>query len=322
MHYSAKSASKSPLARIKMSATIQSEEFPMRVLLTGEVETMGSALKRVLTEQGAQVIVATGCGPRRHATTVWDSESKLISGLLNQVDVVYHLAGTSESSTRSSVNDMEHLVRAMSMATTKPRRLVCTSSVNWYGDRGTEQLTERSSMGKGLGPDLFEILENTANSARSFGTQVSIVRLGDHLAPDHGIFPRMVPVFQAGLAGKLGTGEQWMSWIHSEDAVEILRLAGQNEQPFDVLNAVAPQSLTNSIFTHNLANLMQRPTDVSKPSMVLRIALRDLSTGLHFSKRVAPQELMKTGYSFRFPTITSALDHLLKHTPSYDHQAA
>jgi uncharacterized protein len=294
----------------------------MKVLLTGENEMMSSALAQALAKQGAHVVTANHSLLSQETTTFWGNRAKAMLGLINQVDVVYHLVGASESSVRKSVGQMEKLVQTISIATNKPRRLVCTSSVDWYGDRGAEQLTERSSKGKGIGSDLFDTLENTANSARAFGTQVSIVRQGELLASDHGIFPRMIPIFQSGLAGKLGTGEQWMSWIHNEDAVEILRLVGQSERPFDVVNAVAPQSLTNAIFTHKLAKQLQRPADCSKPSMVLRLALRELGTSLHYSKRVSPQKLMKTGYTFRYPTISSALDHLLKQTQRSIHQAA
>jgi uncharacterized protein (TIGR01777 family) len=152
--------------------------------------------------------------------------------------------------------------------------------------------------------------EREAQAAEAFGIRVVRVRIGVVLAAGGGALPRMLPPFRMGLGGRLGNGRQWMSWIHLDDLAALFQLAVES-QVRGPLNAVAPQPVTNSDFTHELAHTLRRPAVFPVPEFALRLLFGEMADVLLASQRVVPAAAEAAGFRFRFPQLASALAGLL-----------
>jgi uncharacterized protein (TIGR01777 family) len=239
------------------------------------------------------------------------------------VDVVVNLIGESVSSGRWNEARMKRLRDTRVVATralvdvlrglkVRPRLLISASGVGFYGDRGDEILTEASTGGTGFTAELGRDWEAEANKAAEIGMRVVILRNGLVLSKDGGILKKILPPFRLGLGGKIGSGAQWMPWIHLDDEIGLIRHAMEHEAVKGPLNLVAPEPVTNGEFVRALGEVLGRPTVLTAPAFALRMAFGAMTDELLLaSQRAMPVRTMETGYTFQHPLLREALGELL-----------
>jgi len=210
----------------------------------------------------------------------------------------------------SRVEGTRQLVAALQAANPRPATLLCASAIGYYGDRGDEWLSEDSPPGRGFLAGVTRAWEAEALAARNLGVRVACARLGLVLGPDGGTWPLLRKVFRAGLGGRLGSGRQWMSWVHIDDVAGLL-LAALGDARYDgPFNVVGPAPVTNADLTRSVARVLHRPAFVSAPSAVLRLLLREQAVMFLGSQRVLPQLALERGYRHVFATLDAALGDL------------
>ena len=240
---------------------------------------------------------------------------------LGEADVVIHLAGeplaqrwTAEAKRRireSRVAGTRNRVEALAALPRRPEALICASAIGYYGSRGDEILTESSAPGSGFLPELCVAWETEAQAAEAFGMRVVRVRTGLVLGAGGGALQRMLPPFRMGVGGRLGSGQQWMSWIHLEDLAGLFQFAVESRVR-GPLNGVVPNPVTNSEFTRELARAVRRPAVFPIPEFALRLLFGEMADVLLASQRVAPGAAESAGFRFRFPQLPPALAALLR----------
>jgi uncharacterized protein (TIGR01777 family) len=240
---------------------------------------------------------------------------------LREADAIIHLAGepvaqrwTADAKRRildSRVVGTRNLVEALAALPRRPEALICASAIGYYGSRGDELLTESSAPGSGFLPEVCVAWEREAQAAEEFGIRVVRVRTGVVLDANGGALVRMLPPFRMGVGGRLGSGRQWMSWIHLEDLAALFQFAVES-QVRGPLNAVAPNPVTNSDFTRELAHALRRPAVFPVPEFALKMLFGEMADVLLASQRVAPAAAEAAGFRFRFPQLAPALESLLR----------
>lgn len=212
----------------------------------------------------------------------------------------------------SRVTLTERLVDWIGRAEVKSRVLVSGSAVGYYGDQGDKILDETSPpVEKGFGQRLCAAWEAAASRAENFGVRVCRLRTGLVLGKGGGLLARMLPAFKLGLGGRLGSGSQWMSWIHIDDHVRVTEFLLGNNALSGPFNACAPQPVTNADFTMTLARLLKRPACLPVPALALKLALGEMGELMLESQRVLPKRLEEAGFEFKFPTLEAALKEAL-----------
>lgn len=193
----------------------------------------------------------------------------------------------------------------------RPKILINASAVGIYGDCGDELLTESSAVGSGYLAELCHQWEEAASEAETLGLRVVRMRFGVVLGRQGEAFERLVRVFKTGLGGRLGTGRQWMPWIHLADLRAALIHAVMSDSLNGAVNATAPAAERNVDFTRKFAAAVHRPAVLPVPAIVLKLALGGFGGALLASQHVRPAALVAAGFAFRFPTLESALADLL-----------
>jgi hypothetical protein len=207
----------------------------------------------------------------------------------------------------SRVEGTRRLVAAIAKAGRKPAVLVCASAIGYYGSRGDEILTEDSKPGAGFLPEVCVAWENAAREAEKLGLRVVNLRIGVVLGHGGGALARMLPPFRMGLGGPIGSGNQWMSWVHRDDLVALIRFAAELPALQGPVNATAPNPVTNAVFTRELAAALRRPAFLPTPPAVLRLLFGEMAEVLLASQRVVPVAAESAGFRFRYPQVGMAL---------------
>ncbi len=235
-------------------------------------------------------------------------------------DALVHLAGepiaqrwTEAAKKRiyeSRVEGTRRLVSALSTQSQRPRVLVCASAVGYYGSQGDQILTEASSAGTDFLARLVADWEDAAQGAESLGIRVVRLRFGMILGHG-GALAKLLPPFRFGVGGKLGSGHQWMAWIHIEDVIQMILFALDYAAIRGAVNAAAPHPVTNEEFTDRLAMALHRPAILPVPAFALKLAFGEMSEVLLASQRVLPMVAKSAGFPFQYPDLTPALENLL-----------
>ncbi|MFQ5418350.1 MAG: TIGR01777 family oxidoreductase, partial [Myxococcota bacterium] len=210
---------------------------------------------------------------------------------------------------RSRIDSTAALVRALAELpeSRRPRVLVCASAVGFYGDRGEERLDEDSAPGTGFLSEICCDWEAAAGGGREHGVRVVQLRLGVVLAREGGALSRMATAFRMGAGGRLGSGRQWFSWIHIDDAVALILSVLADPCYSGPVNATAPEPVRNAELTRALARQLRRPALLPVPAFALRAALGELSGELLGSRHVTPARALAAGFEFALPELGLAL---------------
>jgi uncharacterized protein (TIGR01777 family) len=302
----------------------------MKILMTGSTGLVGVALQKELKRAGHTV-----CRLVRPDTKVealrgsdgfdvkWDPATGELGGAGVGADAVVNLGGASIAEERwtaerkrvlrgSRVDTTRVLVNALAKMAARPRVLVSASAIGYYGNRGDEILREESPAGNDFLGEIAKEWEAEALKAEVLGIRVVLTRIGVILAREGGALPRMAWPFRLGVGGRIGSGQQWMSWITLREVVAILQLALENGTARGPINVVAPQPVRNAEFTVALAKALHRPALFPAPAFALRMMLGEMADALLLSsQRVVPGQLEKLGYQFRDTDLTTALTTLL-----------
>lgn len=211
----------------------------------------------------------------------------------------------------SRVEGTRRFVEAIRNTTRPPRVLVNGSAIGIYGDTGDGLADEEAPHGSEFLAKVCEAWEEEAMRARET-VRVVVLRTGMVLAREGGALAAMLPVFQLGLGGRLGSGRQWISWIHIDDEAALALATLENEALHGPVNGTAPNPVRNVDFTKALAMTLRRPAFFRVPAMVLRTAVGGFSAELLESRRIIPAAAVNAGFAFRFPELQAALADLLK----------
>jgi uncharacterized protein (TIGR01777 family) len=293
----------------------------MNILITGGTGFIGHALVNSLLKEGHKVTVLSRTP---------DSVNKIIGNKLTTLSnldqlssehsfqVIINLAGApifdnhwSEARKKvirdSRIKLTEQLLAYIERASVKPELLISGSAIGYYGDQGNSVLNEASPVHPDFSQRLCADWESTAQQAERFGIRVCLIRTGLVLAHDGGLLQRMLRPFNLGLGGILGSGQQWMSWIHRDDWISIAKTMINNQTMQGAYNATAPHPVTNSEFTKILAQHLNRPALLPIPAWLLKLLLGERSDLVLASQRVLPERLLAEGFHFQYPELLSAL---------------
>jgi len=293
-----------------------------RILVTGASGPIGTALLASLAPQSQVTRLVRGTA-KNEAELSWDPLAPLSAGKVSGFDAVVHLAGESvvgrwTNQKKSAIRDSRvlgtrHLATALAQSDAKPRVLICASAIGFYGDRGDEILGEKSARGRGFLAEVCGEWEDASRIASEAGIRTVNVRFGVVLSPKGGALGKMLTPFKLGLGGRIGSGRQWMSWIHVEDIVGGIHHAMQTEALSGPVNLVAPSAVRNAEFTKALASVLHRPAIFPVPEFALRLAFGQQAADemLLAGQRVQPGKLGSSGYPFHFPELRAALENLV-----------
>lgn len=297
----------------------------MNITVTGGTGFIGKRLVDRLLADGHSVHVVgrsprTGVAPGQRFS-LWDAMSgEPPEQSLAGADAVVHLAGepvaqrwTPETKRRIRVSRLEgteRLVQALSKQPKPPAVLISASGIDYFGDRGDEELTESSKPGTGFLSEVCQGWEKAADGAEAFGVRVVKLRFGLVLGMG-GAMALMLTPFKMGLGGRLGDGSQWMAWIHIDDVVGLICHAIEQESLRGAFNTTAPNPVRNSQFTQTLARVLHRPAFIPAPVWGLKLMFGEMAQVLLASRRVLPRSAEKAGFKFAFPDLGPALKNLL-----------
>jgi len=300
------------------------------VLVTGATGFIGKALCTRLKEQG-QVFTALSRRPERAKALLpgvkeaWRWRPRLEpapQAAIQGAGAIVHLAGESVAGRwnkekkriirDSRVIGTRHLVEAIGEAKSKPSVLVCASAVGYYGNRGDEELTEEAGPGSDFLAEVCQAWEAEARRAEDHGVRVVMLRNGLVLGRGGGALQQMLIPFKLGLGGPVGSGKQWMSWVHIDDVVGIILHAIQQAALRGPVNATAPTPVRNREFTETLADLLRRPALLPAPAFGLKILLGEFADVLLASQRVLPKRIQGAGYGFRYAALEAALGAIVR----------
>ena len=298
---------------------------PMVVAVTGASGLVGSALSAFLSTGGHRVIRLVRRPARNTRERQWNPNSPA-PDLLSGVDAVVHLAGASiagrftdghKAAIRDSrIEPTRRLADAAALADEGPATFVSASAIGYYGfDRGDALLCEESVRGDGFLADVVGDWEAATAPAAEAGLRVVTVRTGIVQSARGGTLKLMRPLFAAGLGGRLGSGEQWLSWIGLDDLLDVYHRALYDGRLTGPVNAVAPEPVRNADYTRALAGVLRRPAVVPVPSLGPRLLLgkQGASELAEANQRVVPTKLETLGHRFRRSKVTDALAHELGH---------
>lgn len=292
----------------------------MDVAVTGSSGFLGTALVGALRAGGNRVRRIVRHRPTGDDEVGWDPQAGTIDAAgLAGVDAVVHLAGESIGGRRWSDEQKRRIRQSRTLGTTlvaetvagldpRPRVLLSASGMNYYGDRGDEEVTETSPPGDDFLAEVCVAWEAAAQPAADAGVRTALLRTGLVLDPGAGALARMLPLFKFGLGGRFGSGRQWWSWIALEDHIGAMvhLLTADVSGP---VNLTAPEPVTNAEFSRTLGRVLHRPAILPIPRLGPRLLVgTELADTLLFtSLRVRPEVLSTTGYAFRHSTLEPAL---------------
>jgi len=306
----------------------------MRVFVTGGTGQVGRRLILQLHQRGDQALILS----RRaaHARELFGANAEIVEGdpmrsgdwmdAVADCDAVIHLAGENIFARRwnadfkkllydSRILSTQHIVEALRRkpirADGRAKVLVNASAIGFYGPRSDEELTEDSPPGSDFLAKLCLDWEQAARAAESAGVRVAMVRVGVVLDKEGGALAKLLTPFKLGAGGAVGSGRQWMSWIHHADLIGLFLLALDGAEAKGPINGTAANPLMNRDFGKTLGRVLHRPSFVWTPALALRTLLGEAAMLVTTGQRVLPKRALELGYSFQYPTLEAALAQIL-----------
>lgn len=295
----------------------------MKILISGSHGLVGSALIKLLTTEGHEIVRLV-----RHAPGPSEIEWRPNQGVINAeqlegFDAVVHLAGESIASGRwsrakkqaildSRVKGTTLLSQSLAQLSQPPAVFVSASAIGYYGNRGDEELTEESGPGNNFVAHVCKEWEKSTTPAIEKGIRTVHARIGIVLDTNGGALAQMLTPFRLGIGGRFGDGKQWMSWIALDDVVGALRLMLYDNFINGPVNFVGPFPVTNAEFTKTLGRVLSRPTIFPVPAFAARLGLGEMADELLLSgQKVIPVVLQSRGFAFQLPRLEIALRKIL-----------
>jgi uncharacterized protein (TIGR01777 family) len=305
----------------------------LRVSVTGATGLIGPLLIDALRDRGAQVTVLSrdpsraaarlNVGERAPVQAVaWDplGERAPVQALQGR-DAIVHLAGENVAQRwstearrairESRVTGTRNLLAGLRAAENRPRTLLSSSAIGYYGAHGEEPLDEDAPPGSDFLAQVCTAWEQEAAQAAPLGARVVLVRTGIVLDRRGGALAKMLLPFRLGLGGPLAGGRQYMSWIHREDLIEMMLEALSDERWEGPINATAPEPVSNREFSRALGRALRRPALLPVPRAALRLRYSEMAGMLTEGARVVPAKALVLGYRFRHPHLEEALESAL-----------
>jgi uncharacterized protein len=303
----------------------------MKVFITGGTGFVGTTLARELTAKGHTVTVLMRKGePARNLPAgaralqgdptvrgAWQEEVPGHEAFINLAGASIFTRWTDEAKRiirDSRILTTRHLVEAMAPRKGKETHLFSTSGAGYYGYHGDEGLTEESPPGTEFLAMLSRDWEAEALRARDYGVRVALMRFGIVMGQNGGMLGEVLPVFRMGLGADLGSGSQWLSWIHEMDLARIfLFLIEENRTLEGPVNCTAPEPVRNHEFTETLGRVLGVPTFLPPvPGFILQLMKGEFGSVILKGQRVLPRRLLAAGFRFHYPTLTEALTEILR----------
>jgi hypothetical protein len=297
----------------------------MKVLMSGASGLIGRELTSLLRTRGHEVHSLVRGAAASDGDVSWQPGVALNPALLAGIDAIVHLAGKSVATLwtekakaeilQSRVEGTSTIATAAAQAFAtdgKPRALLCSSAVGYYGSRGDEELSEESEAGLGFLAEVCRKWEEAALPAAMAGVRVAQLRTSLVLDAKGGALAKMLPAFRFGVGGKLGSGRQWWSWVSLADTARAYVFALENEHLHGALNLAAPGVVTNAEFTRTLGRVLHRPTLLGIPAFALRAVAGEMAEEMLLaSQRVVARRLLEAGFHFEDEELGATLHKLL-----------
>jgi uncharacterized protein (TIGR01777 family) len=303
----------------------------MRVLITGGSGFIGSAIVARLLARGDTITALTRRVPANETRAglrwaLWEPERDgAWQSELDGQDAVIHLAGSQAVGKRytkavreeiwnSRVESTKRVVAGMGRVAKRPHVLVCASGVGYYGARDATPVDESAPAGEDFLAQLCVAWEAAARGAEQHGARVVSGRIGYVLGRGGGALAKLVPIFKAGIGGKLGSGQQMQSWIHLDDVAGAFVHALDEARLSGPMNVAAPNAVSNAELSKELARALHRPALIPAPSCALRLLFGEGAEPILTGQAAVPRALLASGYQFRFTELRAALADLLSDT--------
>jgi uncharacterized protein len=290
----------------------------VKVLISGASGPIGAALLSLLRERGDQVTKLVRHSTSQSGEIQWDPMQPVSPESVSGFDAVIHLAGESivgrwNPKRKAAIRDSRvlgtrHLAEALAKAKQPPSVLVSASAIGYYGNRGEEVLREDSAPGAGFLPDVCREWEAVTAAASHAGIRVVNVRIAMVLSPKGGALEAMVTPFRLGVGGRMGSGQQWWSWIDVGDLAAAFVFAMENKSVQGPVNGASPNAVRNAEFTKVLASTLSRPAIFPMPAFAARLALGEMADELLLaSQHVVPDRLTSSGFRFQYGELAASL---------------
>ena len=299
----------------------------MNLVITGASGFIGSTLVEQLCDEGHTLVLLSRRPPAKKTLPKkrWLSWQPGVSGewqkAVDGADGIIHLAGEPIAGKRwtsaqkvklatSRIETTRALVDALRNARVKPKFLISSSAVGYYGAHGDDTIMEDNAPGSGFLAQLCQDWEAEAIKAKDLGVRVALLRTGIVLGKGNGALAKLVPPFKFFVGGSLGTGKQWFPWIHLSDAVGLVKFLIVNDKAEGPLNVTAPNPVTMAEFCKALGKTLHRPAWAPVPAPLLSLMLGEMAQMLLTGQRAVPQVALRLGYHFKFPKLVGALESL------------
>ncbi|ROP29334.1 hypothetical protein EDD30_2122 [Couchioplanes caeruleus] len=289
--------------------------------MAGSSGFLGTTLAERLRRGGHEVVRLVRRPAEAADEATWNpSGGQLDPTLLVGAGAVINLAGAGVGDKRwtarykslirsSRVDSTGTIARAVRLlpAEDRPRALLQSSAVGWYGDTGDQEVTEEAPAGTGFLADVCRVWEAAARPAEDAGSRVVLLRTGLPLDANGGLLKPQMPLFRLGAGARLGGGKQWVPWIALDDWLAAVEFLLRRDDLAGPVNLVGPQPVTNATFTRTLAKILHRPALLQVPGIALQVALGEFAHEALRSQRALPGVLERAGFPFAHPTLESAL---------------
>jgi len=298
----------------------------MRVVITGATGFIGRALCKELCKDYEIVALTRNVESARNSigdiakVVLWDA--KTAAGWAEEADgalAIINLAGENAASGRwnkarksrilqSRLDAISAIVEAIKQIKNKPKVVIQTSAIGWYGLSLDKSFDEDSPRGEGFLAGVCRDIESRAEEYERLGIRCAVIRTGVVLGRDGGAFPKMATPFRFYFGGYLGSGRQWFSWIHLEDEVAAIKFLMENEHLKGAFNLTAPQPIRMKEFSKILGKVMHRPLWFNAPAFAARLAFGEMANEMLLAgQKVLPKRLLNTGFDFKYTNVKQAL---------------
>ncbi|WP_100406392.1 TIGR01777 family oxidoreductase [Bacillus solitudinis] len=301
----------------------------MKIAIAGGSGFIGNKLTKRLISLGHSLIILTRTAENKPPLpntryVEWLHNKSNPSSHLENIDAIINLAGESIGRQRwtndrkasilnSRIQTTEELIDIISKLGKKPELLINASAIGYYGNSLTKTFTEDSlPVDKGFLADVVRRWETKASLAQSFGVRTVFCRLGVVLDKNEGALTKMLLPYKLFAGGTMGSGKQWISWIHIDDVIELFILAIEQHHIKGPLNLTSPNPLQMKEFGQTISSVLNRPHWLPAPSFALKIALGEMSTLVLDGQKVLPKKAILQGYQFKYPELTTALENTVK----------